>query len=193
MAGANIKINVETSRMQRSVDRVVALLQRPAPLMSELGEHLRGSTRGRFKAQTEPDGTPWQALKPAYRRRKPRNRAKVLTLDGHLRSQITFQLQGDDAVAVGSNSKYAAIHQFGGAIEIAARSQQAYFRRNAKTHEVGRLFVKKERSNFAQRVTIGAYKITMPARPFLGLSQDDRNEIVAKTQLFIRDVLAGSR
>lgn len=193
MAGANIKVNVDTSRMQRSVDRMVALLQRPAPLMSELGEHLRGSTQDRFGAQVAPDGTPWQALSPAYMRRKHRNRDKVLTLRGHLRSQITFRLEGDDAVAVGSNRKYAAIHQFGGTIEIAARSRQAYFRRDAKTNEVGRLFVKKERSNFAQRVTIGAYKITMPARPYLGLSDADRNEIVAKTQLFIRDVLAGSR
>jgi phage gpG-like protein len=67
---------------------------------------------------------------------------------------------------VGTNVKYARIHEYGGKIKHYARSQRAYFRMS-KNGEVGSRFVKKSRSNFAQWVTIGEHSVVMPERSFL--------------------------
>jgi phage gpG-like protein len=146
------------------------------------------STRNRFNEQATPDGTPWQELSPAYKKRKQKNKDKILTLNSYLRGVgLRYQLDGAD-VLMGSNRPYAAIHQFGGQIAIAARSQYAFFHQ-APDGSVGNLFVKKKKSNFTQRVTIGAHVIHMPARPFLGLSLTDEEELVQLGQDHIMNSL----
>lgn len=191
MAGTTLEFTLDLNQALGQVDRTVAGLADAGPLLKKLGEYLQGSTQDRFRTQLSPDGQAWQALSPRYLARKHRNRDKVLTLRGYLRSQIGYEPDGPDAVLVGSSRAHAAIHQFGGEIDIAARSRQVFFHHDKKTNEVGRLFVKKSKSNFAQRVTIAAHKITMPARPYLGVSDEDRSELTARTVDFVRGLLGG--
>ena len=61
---------------------------------------------------------------------------------------------------------YAAMNEFGGVVNIPARTQTLYFRQN-RDGTVDNRFVAKERSNFAQDVTIPAHSVTIPARPFI--------------------------
>ena len=86
-------------------------------------------------------------------------------------------MEGATAVLVGSNREYAAIHQFGGTIKHAARTATLHFRQNQRTGQVGNRFVRRSRSNFAQTANIGAYETQMIARPFLGISDEDRRDI----------------
>lgn len=158
------------------VNEAAAAMGNPEPMLRDIGEYLTIAHDQRFISQTSPDGTPWQALSPAYQRRKRKNQDKILVLDGYLKNTLRYQVRADELL-FGTNRKYAAIHHFGGVIDIASRSQQAYFRQNSKTGDVGNEFVSKRRSNFAQWVTIGAYKIQIPARPWLGTSADDNSAI----------------
>jgi len=146
----------------------------PSGLMPRLGEYLQGSTQARFKSQTAPDGTPWAPLKQRYARRKRYNKDKVLTLRGYLRSYIHYQVTGGDSVEVGSNQKYAAIHQFGGEIDMPER--QATVRYRSVAGKV--LFAGKKHKRATERtVTIPVHFVKIPARPFLGLSAEDDREI----------------
>lgn len=169
MAGATLEFDATAALAV--INEVAQAMGRPEPLLDDIGHYLREQTEDRFKRQQAPDGTPWQALTPRYQRRKRKNGDKILVLDGWLSSKFTHQVHGDELL-VGTNRVYAAIHQFGGVIDVAARSQQAYFRQG-KNGEVGNSFVSKRKSNFAQWVTIGAYQIRIPARPFLGVSESD--------------------
>ncbi len=99
-------------------------------------------------------------------------------LDGYLKNTLRYQAS-DEQLLFGTNRRYGAIHHYGGDIEIAARSQQAYFRQDGKSGEVGNRFVNKRQSNFAQRVTIGPYTIAIPARPWLGTSAQDNQDLIA--------------
>ncbi|WP_447904483.1 phage virion morphogenesis protein [Pseudomonas aeruginosa] len=90
-----------------------AALGDPSGLLQDIGELLLNIHRRRFQAQVSPDGTPWQPLSPAYLRRKRKNRDKILTLDGHLRNLLRYQLDGSELL-FGSDRPYAAIHHFGG-------------------------------------------------------------------------------
>ncbi len=182
MAGATLEF--DAAGALAVINEAAQAMGRPEPLLRDIGEYLLIAHDQRFASQTSPDGTPWQALSPAYQRRKRKNQDKILVLDGYLKNTLRYQVSNDELL-FGTNRQYAAIHHFGGTIDFAARSQQTYFRQG-KNGEVGNLFVNKHKSNFAQWVTIGAYQIRIPARPFLGVSDSDGYAIagVAMRYLF---------
>ncbi|WP_430318053.1 phage virion morphogenesis protein [Pseudomonas nitroreducens] len=175
---SGITIEFDSARVMQSLQSAVDLLQNPAPMFKDMGEYMRFALDVRFETKTAPDGTPWQALSPAYLKRKKKNQDKILVLDGYLRNELRYQ-SSENELLVGSNRPYAAIHHFGGEIQIAARSQQAYFRHDSKTNEVSRNFVSKQKANFAQWVSLGPYTIKIPARPWLGTSPEDDDELLA--------------
>ena len=173
MAGTHITITVDDAQARAMLER----LGEPGTqdLMPRLGEYLQASTQKRFKSQTAPDGTAWAPLQPRYARRKKYAKDKVLTLRGYLRSGIRYQVTGAAEVEVGSNTKYAAIHQLGGSIDQNAQSRKMRYRSVA-----GRVLFagRKHKRGVTERwVTRGAYQVNIPARPFLGISTADDAEI----------------
>ncbi len=173
MAGTHITITVDDAQVLAMLER----LGEPGTqdLMPRLGEYLQASTQKRFKSQTAPDGTAWAPLQPRYARRKKYAKDKVLTLRGYLRSGIRYQVTGAAEVEVGSNTKYAAIHQLGGSIDQNAQSRKMRYRSVA-----GRVLFagRKHKRGVTERwVTRGAYQVNIPARPFLGISTEDDKEI----------------
>lgn len=148
-------------------------------LLMDWGEYLLRATRERAKLEQDPDGRKWRALEPSYKRWKQKKRpgVPILKFDFHmLGDQLSWQPDGDDALLVGTNAKYGAIHQFGGVINRAARSTHVHLR----TTKRGGRFVKATEGNakYRRRVTLPAYKITMPARPFLGVSSADEKKLL---------------
>lgn len=172
MAGSHVVFSVQDEAARQMLARQAELPG--SELMSRIGEYLLASTQARFKTQTAPDGTPWAPLKPAYKRRKKYNQDKVLTLRGYLRSGIRYQVEGQDTVRVGTNAVQGAIHQFGGPIQKPARTATVRYR-----SEAGRiLFAGRKHANAtAKQVSIPAHQTNMPARPYLGLSNADGDEI----------------
>lgn len=180
------------SRMTYVIDDAAlrAMLERQAQadtgrLAPRLGEYLQSSTQARFKTQTAPDGTPWAPLKQSTIRRKKTNADKILTLRGYLRGGIRWQALDDNTVQVGTNLKYAAIHQFGGEIQQPAR--QATVRYRTVSGRV--LFAGRKHKRVMERlVSIPAHTTPVPARPFLGISASDHREIREIIQLWIESM-----
>ena len=160
MAGARFDGTAAIEHLSGLVDAI----NDPSPLLAELGEYGLRSTRARFKTQTAPDGTAWAALQPWSQKEKRRNKNRILTLNGYLRGQMTWQLVGDRTVEIGSNLPYAAVHQFGATIKPRA-AKVLIFRGHA------------------------AKSVTIPARPYLGLSDEDRSEIVGRTLEWLQRIM----
>lgn len=160
MAGARFDGTAAIEHLSGLVDAI----NDPSPLLAELGEYGLRSTRARFKTQTAPDGTSWAALQPWYQKEKRRNKNRILALNGYLRGQMTWQLVGDRTVEIGSNLPYAAVHQFGATIKPRAAKVLMF------------------RGHVAKSVTI-------PARPYLGLSDEDRSEIVGRTLEWLQRIM----
>lgn len=118
------------------------------PVFADIGEYLVRTTKDRFRTQTAPDGTAWKPLSELYRKRKKRNKDKILTLDGYLSGTINYNAARDH-VDVGSPMIYAGTHQFGAA------------KGSFGTTESGRPIPWGDISE----------------RPFLGLSIDDAAEV----------------
>ncbi len=179
MAGARIEITQDTATpaVQKALKGLAGDAVRL--MLSYIGEYLVRVTRERAQKQISPDGEPWAALSPRYKAWKDKKRPglPILRLDFHMMGdRFTFQV-GDQELQVGTNAKYGAIHQFGGDIEHEARTTEVYFRRD-RDGSVGNRFVKKSRSNFAQPAFVPAYTVTMPARPWLGLSTADEAQVL---------------
>lgn len=106
-----------------------------------------GEQQTRTRIQREkaaPDGTPWAANVPWYAATK---KGSLLQESGSLLDSLSAQPSGT-AAEWGSNLIYAAVHQYGAEIKP----------KTAKRLYVG--------GRFARRVNI-------PARPFLGLSEEN--------------------
>lgn len=176
MAGARLDVELNSLAAQDAINQYVQVLGDPKPLFRDIGEFLIIAHNQRFRDQTSPDGTPWAPLSPGYLKTKRKNQNKILFLDGYLATTMRYQV-GENELQFGSNLPYAAIHQFGGERSKAASMRTLYFKRD-KEGGVGNKFVKKKKSDFAQDVQVGAYKIRMPARPFLGTSEEDNVEIL---------------
>ncbi|ANH04610.1 phage virion morphogenesis protein [Shinella sp. HZN7] len=152
MSGASISITLSGSALRgfRQLERV---MDNTTPVMAAIGTGLVGSTHMRFVTQTDPDGAAWRALNTDYAATKRNTR--ILTESGRLRDSINSRA-GATEVRVGTNVIYAAIHQFGGTIKPKSASHLRFF--------IGDTLV-----------TVAS--VTLPPRPFLGISSDDETMI----------------
>ncbi|MBR0253933.1 MAG: phage virion morphogenesis protein [Synergistaceae bacterium] len=81
------------------------------PFWQLVGSYIKKQTvNERFNKEQSPSGEKWKPLKHPS---KKKGKRKILTDTGTLRRSINFKANHDSAV-VGSNLKYAAVHQFGG-------------------------------------------------------------------------------
>lgn len=175
MAGATATITVDDREVRELLERMRrrgGVLQNL--MLRKVGEIVQESVQRNFEERRGPDGASWPQVSPRYaeyKRKKGKDPLNILIWSRRLMGSIHPSVQGD-AVLVGTNVVYAAIHQFGGSFERAARKQTLYFKQY-KSGEVKNRFVKKGRSNFARDVDVAAHEVYMPARPYLGVREDD--------------------
>lgn len=82
----------------------------PADLAADIGDYLLSETLLNFDQEQTPEGDKWEASQRALN-----EGGKTLQDRGHLRDSYVYQvLGGGEAVEIGSNIIYAAIHHFGG-------------------------------------------------------------------------------
>lgn len=124
-------------------------------LMAAIAESLRTSTDERFDTETSPDGVAWK------RSIRASGGGKTLTDSSRLRNSIHAR-SSEKGAEIGTNTIYAATHQFG----ESGRTIRAKNKRMLAFQIGGKWYRKKQ-------VTI-----KIPARPYLGLSDDDREEII---------------
>lgn len=127
-----------------------------AGVLNAIGEGLRQSTVERFTSEQGPDGAKWA---PSIRASS--TGGKTLTDKGMLKGSIRVQ-SDDSSVAVGTNDIRAATHQFGDTRTIRAKKKKYL------TFQIDGRWVRK-----------ASVTIHIPARPFLGISDEDQEEIRA--------------
>lgn len=149
---AGIGIRVEGSDLASAAAGAIAgRADNTRELFEQIGMSLVASTQRRFETGSGPDGSPWP---PSLR---GKTGGKTLVDSARLMQSITY-IAAESQVEVGSNVLYAAIHQLGGTIKPKAGKSLVF--------TIG------GRKVFANSVTI-------PARPFLGIDQEDEAEIAA--------------
>lgn len=177
-----LTIKVDTQGIERHLSQLLDGIKNRQPLMQALAGDLWDAVEENFKRQGRPT---WAGWSPAYAAR--RGPGQILQRKGRLAASISPDADNDTA-RVGTNVAYAAIQQLGGTINIPARSQRAYYRQR-KDGTIGNRFERKSRSNYSEWHTLPAYKIEMPARPFLQLADEDISTLEETALTWLRSLM----
>lgn len=141
-------------RVRRALDRMRGAAARPRRILEDVGSRLEASTRDRFERGEGPDGKAWR---PSVRAgRGGRRRGRTLIDSGRLRRSIVSRAS-ESEVVVGTNLRYAAIHQFGGEVRARGAGRLRFFLPGVGWRSPRRVVV--------------------PARPFLGIDKADAGAI----------------
>ncbi len=116
----------------------------------EIGALLENSTKRRIQEEkTDPEGNRWVAWSAAYDATRDHGRHSLLISGGNPGLLESIQhFSNSEVVRIGSNLIYAAIHQFGA-----------------------------DPSKAREGSLPGAEGAGIPARPYLGVSEEDRRDI----------------
>jgi phage virion morphogenesis protein len=186
VTGARITVAFDHRATVQRFQRLSGLLVNTTPIMKAIGVVLVRNTEDRFTAGRAPDGTPWKPLLPAYAaiKRGP----SILVASGMLRRSITFAA-GQNNVVIGSNRVYAAVHQFGGVIRAKTANGLFFFLGGAGPN-LPTASGKKTKAGV--KVGVHVQSVTIPARPYLGLSVIDQRDVIETVDGFILRPLTGS-
>lgn len=161
------RIEFEDREIRARLEQAVRAGENMVPLMDAIGSWLQDSAKRRIEeTKTAPDGTAWEksfrevnagARHPDADEDAPVQRAgKTMYLSGALAKSLTHCARRD-SVDIGTNLIYAAVHQFGAMITPVNATALAFFLADGR------------------RVVTGS--VTIPARPYLGISADDEEQI----------------
>jgi len=193
MGGVQIKVNIRDRDLRKRMTEFVRRGRDLTPAFEQIGDLLVASVEENFRASGRPAG--WRPSK-----RAERHGGKTLVDTARLKNSITKSAE-PARVRVGTNVKYAAVHQFG-----AAKGSFGTFTYRVREHQRKRRAKSfapapkrgGKRPNLttvmgmdfaAPYITVKAHDRTaalpwgdIPARPFLVVQDEDEAEI--------RDILA---
>ena len=153
MSSVKVEITGDKDRFLKRLKQLSSL--KTAEANRAIAEALRTSAVERFDRQKGPDGKRW---KTSIRAGEAGGRTLLKT--AHLRNSIRSEADAK-GLAVGTNTIYAATHQIGepGRTIRPKRAKALRFKINGRWVS-------------AKQVTV-----KIPARPFLGISEEDEEEI----------------
>lgn len=170
MAGASMHVNINEKDLAMKLSRFMAGARDMRPAMKDIGEYMMGVTDERFAREEDPSGRPWQPHSPltlmiAYgwtRRRK----------DGSSLRRKTHTKKGGLTAGF---ERYAMNRKI---LTLSARLRKSIHYQAAKDSVViGTDAVYAAIHQFGGKAGRGR-KVSIPARPYLGISDADRSEAV---------------
>jgi phage gpG-like protein len=185
--GITFKAKLVTREAYRVLREIREFGEDPSGLLDEWGGVLEASTRNRFDTGRGPSGVPWPYSKRVLGigNHGPAN-GKTLVDKGNLERSIRYEVRGRTTLIVGvdgnsESAKHAASHQFGVHKPVFVGG---YFR------VVNSAFGVPLENAVRQRVRSHGRKMNIPARPFLGLDNNDRRDLTEVSQSYLRELLA---
>lgn len=154
MSSIRVSIDGDTEKILKKISGLAGIDK--AGINRAIAEALRTGTVERFEQQQSPEGVAWKRSIRA----SGEGGGVTLTRTAALRNSINARATKDGA-EVGTNTVYAATHQFGASGRSIRAKDKPFL-----VFQVGGRWIRKK------QVTVN-----IPARPFLGVSDDDRQEI----------------
>lgn len=178
-----VKVEVDDREVRTALERLARSVGNPQPALQKIGAAIVNRAKDRFNSRIGADGQQWLPKKT------PNKYSTLRGESGDLARQFTMAVTGA-TLTVGNTTRYAAIHQFGGTIQRAARQVSVSHRTDAKGELLRRaignrlgpdgkpakwalVFAKpKHERQITRSFPVAAHGITIPPRPFLPVRQD---------------------
>ena len=164
MSGVRFTLRLDDLAAQAGFERIISGADDLTDLMENIGAALLSSAKERIaRSNLSPDGVPWPRSLRAQIEGGP-----TLHDDGYLLDSLAVRA-GPREVVIGSNLPYAGIHQTGGRLRPKTSGALSFTLANGTS------------------VTVG--EVAIPARPYLGVSDEDKDEIEGLTIDFFNRLL----
>lgn len=178
--GITFAAKLITRPAYRALQQIRNLGEDQTPLLDAWGGILEGSTRGRFDSGRGPGGVPWPVSE-----RVRKHGGKTLVDKGNLERSIRYAVDGPHRLLVGvdgrsESAKNAAAHQFGVNRPVIVGG---HFR------VIDSAFGVPLQASVRVRVRTHGRKMYIPARPFLGVDNEDRRQMTDAAQDYLRSLL----
>ncbi|MCH4024030.1 MAG: phage virion morphogenesis protein [Acetobacter sp.] len=174
MTGVTMKLSGSLVPIQDSLKRIETIGTDPSAVLAGIGPAIVRNTQRRMQAGKDPKGVLWSSyapLNPLYAEDKEGSDILINDgMNGGLMGSLTSRVLGS-RLLWGTNKIYGAIHQFGGVIRA----------KNAKSLEF---------HMGGKRFRIAA--VTIPARPYLGFTDEDRLVVIEGLEDFLSHAMRGS-
>ncbi len=193
-----IVLAIDDAAIVAALDKLASAGGNLAPVMPAIAGAVLTSSQRRFEAEAGPRGVKWQPhAKSTLARMSKKRRARPFLLRDKVSPGLYSSIHAettDTSAEVGTNLRYAAIHQLGGSIQQAERQQTSsflYAKDGAGLNKEGLRVGSKLRfasarsrskSKHERTYTVPARVIHIPARPYLGVDAADQAEILAIIQ-----------
>lgn len=141
-------VSVKWDNLDKHFSNMAEKIKDTKILTEHIGEMLVGNTIKRFNKEESPEGEKWKKSRRAILQ----NGQTLSKSSGGLKSSFSY-VASDKTVQVGTNKEYARIHQFGGVIKP-KKGKYLKFENPDGTWSLVK-------------------EVTIPARPFIGISDDD--------------------
>ncbi len=158
-------VSLKWNGFDKAVAKAAKKMANSRLLMASVGEALVSGTIRRFNNEESPKGEKWEKSGRAIA-----EGGQTLSDTAHLRKSIDFKATPAQ-VMVGSNLLYARIHQLGGTIKPKKGKALKFKGKNGQD-----IFVS---------------EVNMPARPYLGVSKADMDEVRETMAEFIKGAFMG--
>lgn len=164
-----IRIEIDDGEVRAVLGRLVAACEDPAPAFALIGEYLVESTQQRFDGQAAPDGTPWPANSEVTIRR-------YLAALGRISKKLPARGAGKKPLEGESGMLRDMIHYTVLPDGVEVGSPMVY----AAMQQFG--------GTKAQWPHLWG---DIPPRPFLGLSDEDKRQVLDIVSSFLGEALGG--
>lgn len=171
---AFITVDGSLEPIASAIDRIIAIGINPTPVLAAIGPHMVANTQQRMREGIDPDGVRWEdyaPLNPLYAIDK--HGPSILIGQGGfargLAGTLTSQADGSSLIW-GSNKEYAAVHQFGALIQPKSALQLSFVMGGELIH---------------------ASSVYVPARPYLGFTEEDRQDVIEELDDFLTRAMGG--
>lgn len=173
-----IEVKVDNAEVLAALERLSKATANPSPALKTIGERLVESTKARFKSSTAPDGSRWAANSQATYLAHLGRAKSLHRKDGRFSAKGTAKIMGKRPLIGESGNLSQLIHARVSNSELLVGSSMEY----AATQQFG-----------AKQGAFGRYKRNhplpwgdIPARPFLGVSDEDAAEILSVVNDYLR-------
>jgi len=160
--GFAVAVTIDDTRVREALAALVVAAGDMRRAFDDIGASLTVSTQERFARETDPSGGAWKPLSPAtiLARLHRRFGSDLRTKKGEYRKPVARELGGMKILQDAGHLR-GGIHHVASADGVDVGSDRVYARIQQFGGQAGR-----------------GRKVTIPARPFLGLSPDDETMIV---------------
>ena len=154
-------------KLQRFMQRVLDRVEDPSELWHDISDILVVNTQKRIQTGIGTDDKPWQKSWRAQVQG-----GQTLRDTGRLHNSIFARVSGNK-ISIGTNVVYAPLMHFGGVIRP------------------------KSGDNLKFKTPLGGWvqlkSVTIPARPYLGISVDDSQEILFEIEEYLMEALNSAK